>query len=513
MTIRTRFAPSPTGYLHIGGVRTALFNWLLAKRLGGAFVLRIDDTDTERNRAEALQPILDGFRWLGIQWDEGPEVGGAYGPYFQSQRGESYKAAALKLLETGHAYPDYMTKEELDADRKKADAAKKPYVHRGPLRDVPADENGRRYREKPAALRFKIPAGRTIVVDDMIVGRCEQASDLLGDPVILRANGTALYNFASVVDDAALKITHVIRAREHLSNTYPQVLFLEALGLPFPRYAHVPVVNWKGEKMSKRKLPPLTEDERSKFRQLGWTDAEIDASGINLATVAYYRELGYLPEAIINYLGRLGWSLDDKTEFIPLDQMIAAFDFETGIGRVNSSPGEFDPKKLFWLQDEYMKLLPLEEKVRRCMPFLQRAKYVGDPASPGDVARLETILRAAGDRVKLFSDILQYGGPILRRDPEYNLKAVEKRLKKPGAADLLRPFVPILEACEPFDAATTEKAMNDFCTARGIKLGDMVHPVRVATTGVEVGFGLFDTLAILGKAEVLRRIGLALQKV
>jgi nondiscriminating glutamyl-tRNA synthetase len=265
--------------------------------------------------------------------------------------------------------------------------------------------------------------------------------------------------------------------------------------------------------MSKRKLPPLTEDERTKFRQLGWADAEIDASGINLATVAYYRELGYLPAAVINYLGRLGWSLDDKTEFIPLEQMMAAFDLETGLGRVNSSPGEFDPKKLFWLQDEYMKVLPLEDKVQRCLPFLQRAKYVADPASPEDVAKLETILRAAGDRVKLFSDILQYGGPIFLKDPEYNSKSVEKRLKKPGAADLLRAFVPVLQACEPFDSATTEKAMNDFCTARGIRLGEMVHPVRVATTGVEVGFGLFETLAILGKPEVLRRIDLALQKV
>ena len=513
MSIRTRFAPSPTGYLHIGGVRTALFNWLLTRRLGGQFVLRIDDTDTERNRAEALQPILDGFRWLGINWDEGPEVGGPYGPYFQSQRGESYRAAALRLLETGHAYPDYTTKEETEAAQAAAKDAKRPYIHRGPLRDAPAAENVARYREKPTALLFRIPAGRTVVVDDLIAGRCEQAADLLRDPVILRANGTALYNFASVVDDAALKITHVVRAKEHLSNTYPQVLFLEALGLPLPRYAHLPVVNWKGEKMSKRKLPPLTEDERGKFLQLGWTEAEIKESGINLATVAYYRELGYLPEAIINYLGRLGWSLDDHTEFIPLDQMVAHFDLETGLGRVNSSPGEFDPKKLFWLQDEYMKLLPLEEKVKRCLPFLQRARYVAEPASPTEVAKLEAILRASGDRVKLFSDILQYGGPLFRKDPDYHPKAVEKRLKKAGAADQLRAFVPVLEGCEPFDAPTTEKVMTEFCAARGIKLGDMVHPVRVATTGVEVGFGLFDTLAILGKAEVLRRIGLALQKV
>jgi len=513
MSIRTRFAPSPTGYLHIGGVRTALFNWLLTRRMGGQFILRIDDTDVERNREEALQPILDGFRWLGIQWDEGPEVGGPYAPYFQSQRGETYRAAALRLLETGHAYPDYITKEQLDADRKAAEAAKKPYIHRGPHRETPAGENIRLYRERPTALRFKVPAGRGIIVNDLICGECKQESDLLSDPVILRANGTSLYNFASVVDDAALKITHVIRAREHLSNTYPQMLFLEALGLPVPQYAHVPVVNWKGEKMSKRKLPPLTDDERAKFRQLGWTDAEIDASGINLATVAYYRELGYLPEAIINYLGRLGWSLDDKTEFIPLDQMLAHFDMETGLGRVNSSPGEFDPKKLFWLQDEYMKRLSAEEKVRRCLPFLERAKFVGDAPDAATLAKLDAIVRASADRIKLFSDILQYGGPIFRKEPEYNSKAVEKRLKKAGAADLLREFATMLERVEPFDAANTERAMNDFCSTKGIKLGDMVHPVRVATTGVEVGFGLFDTLAILGKPEVLLRIRLALERI
>jgi glutamyl/glutaminyl-tRNA synthetase len=271
-------------------------------------------------------------------------------------------------------------------------------------------------------------------------------------------------------------------------------------------------VNWKGEKMSKRKLPALTDDERSKFRQLGWTDAEIAASGINLATVAYYRELGYLPEAIINYLGRLGWSLDDKTEFIPLDQMLAHFDMETGLGRVNSSPGEFDPKKLFWLQDEYMKRLSVEEKVRRCLPFLQRAKFVGDTPDGATLAKLDAIVRASGDRIKLFSDILQYGGPIFRPDPEYNAKAVEKRLKKAGAADLLREFATVLERVEPFDAANSERAMNEFCGAKGIKLGDMVHPVRVATTGIEVGFGLFETLAILGKPEVLRRIKLALER-
>ena len=510
MSIRTRFAPSPTGYLHIGGVRTALFNWLLRQRLGGQFILRIDDTDVQRNQAEALQPILDGFRWLGIDWDEGPEIGGPCAPYFQSQRLETYKAAALKLLETGHAYPDYVSKEQEDAERKKAEAAKKPYVHRGPHRDTPAEECVRLYQANPTALRFKIPFGRKVIIKDLVRGDCEQATDLMTDPVILRANGIALYNFASVLDDAALKITHVVRATEHLPNTYSQKLFLEALELPIPAYAHIPVVNYKGTKMSKRKLPPLTDDERQKLQMLGWTDEEITASGINIATVAFYKEMGYLPEAIINYLGRLGWSLDDKTEFLRLKDMISHFDMETGIGRVTSSPGEFDPKKLFWLQDEYMKLLSVEEKVAQCVPFLKRAKLIDENPSAGTLELLEKIVRASGDRLKLFSDILQYGAPIFKADPEYNPKSVEKRLKKPGAAELLREFATVLAATDPFDAGTIDKAMHAFCEARGVKLGDMVHPVRVATTGVEVGFGLFETLEILGKEKVLARIEKAL---
>lgn len=511
MSIRTRFAPSPTGYLHIGGVRTALFNWLLRQRLGGQFILRIDDTDVERNQTEALQPILDGFRWLGIQWDEGPEVGGPYAPYFQSQRLETYKAAALQLLASGHAYPDYMTKEELEADRKKADpSGKKQYIHRGPHRDTPAAECVRLYEANPTTLRFKVPTKQKVVVQDLVRGECVQETDLIGDPVILRANGIALYNFASVVDDAALKVTHVIRASEHLANTYPQKLFLEALGLPVPQYAHIPVVNYKGEKMSKRKLPPLTEDERQKLRLLGWTDEEITASGLNIAAVGFYKEMGYIPEAIINYLCRLGWSLDDKTEFIRLKDMISHFDLETGIGRVTKAPGEFDPKKLFWLQDEYMKLLSIEEKVSHCVPFLVRAKII--PANPdADTMQLLTrIVTATGDRLKLFSDILQYGTPIFKDEIEFNPKAVEKRLKKAGAAELLKGFADVLKTVPSFDAATLDKALHDHCTANNIKVGDLVNPVRVAVTGVEVGFGLFDTLELVGRDRVLSRINKAL---
>jgi nondiscriminating glutamyl-tRNA synthetase len=528
MTIRTRFAPSPTGYLHIGGVRTALFNWLLTKRHGGQFILRIDDTDEVRNKEEALQPILDGFRWLGINWDEGPEVGGPYGPYFQSQRGEHYRAAAMKLLESGHAYPDYMTKEELDAERKAAEAAKKPYIHRGPHRDTPTDECLRLYRENPTTLRFKVPVGREAVVEDLVCGHCVQKTDLIGDPVIMRANGMPLYNFATVIDDIAFKITHVVRAREHLANAYPQVLFWEALGAPLPNFAHIPVVNEpapkpgakyppgvkppnKNKKLSKRDMAKfVTPEVRAQLNAIGWTDEQIAArDDLNPATVAFYHELGYLPEGLINYLGRLGWSLDDKTEFMTIQQMIENFSLD----RVNDSPASFDPDKLYWLAGEHMKLLPIDQRIAGCIPFLVRAKLIAEPVDSTTMERLNRIVEAMGDRLKLFSDILLYAPPFLKAEPEYDPEAIENVLKKPGVADLLRGLSDALSKCDPFDAATTEKAMHDFAAERGIKAGPLNQPLRVAVTGVSRGPGVFETLAIFGKAEVLRRIELAIKRI
>jgi nondiscriminating glutamyl-tRNA synthetase len=513
MTIRTRFAPSPTGYLHIGGVRTALFNWLLTRRLGGAFVLRIEDTDTERNQPGALQPILDGFRWLGINWDEGPEIGGPFAPYFQSQRGESYTAAAMKLLESGHAYPDYTSKEEMESQRKSAESAKQSYIHRGANRNAPAADNLSSFRARPTPLRLKVPSGRTVVIDDIIRGRVEVQTDTISDPVIVRADGRPLYNFAVVVDDVAMQITHVIRAAEHLSNTPIQVLLYETLGYPQPTFAHVPVVNEPGskKKLSKRDMKKfVTAEIRAKLRAIGYTDEQIASrDDLNPATVAYYKELGYLPAAIVNYLGRLGWSLDDKTELIPIQNMIANFTLE----RVQSAPASFDPVKLDWLAGEYMKQEPLEKKVDGCAPYLFRAGLIREPMSVADRDRLTQVVAACGDRIKVFSDILTHAPTFFRADPVYEAKAVEKRLRKPGAVELLRGFAEMLRTVEPFDASTLERTLQEFCASRSIKPADLVHPLRVAITGVEVGIGLFDSLAILGREEVLRRIELALASV
>jgi glutamyl-tRNA synthetase len=513
MTIRTRFAPSPTGYLHIGGVRTALFNWLLTRRLGGQFVLRIDDTDAERNKPEALQPILDGFRWLGIDWDEGPEAGGAYGPYFQSQRNHFYVEAALKLLDSGDAYPCYRTKEELDVERKEAEKAKKAYVHRGQHRDTPPAENRRLYQEKPTTLRLKVPLGQTIAIDDLIRGHVEWQSDLIGDPVILRPDGRALYNFATVVDDVAMKITHVIRAAEHLSNTPTQVLVYTALAYAPPQFAHVPVVNEpkSKKKLSKRDMKKfVTPEIKAKLHAVGWTDEQMDSrDDLNPATVAFYRELGYLPTGLVNYLGRLGWSLDDKTEYIPLPDMIANF----GLERVNDSAASFDPDKLYWLAGEYMRQLPIEERTEGVIPFLKRAGLIGATVDTALKAKVRRIVEACGDRLKLFSDILLYGAFFFKKDPDIDQAAFKKRLQKEGVPEQLRAFAADLEGIESFESAALEERLRVFCEGRGLKSGDLIHALRVSTTGVAVGPGVFDCLAILGKAESLRRIQMALQRV
>lgn len=517
MTVRTRFAPSPTGYLHIGGVRTALFNWLFARRHGGQFVLRIDDTDAARNRAEAVRPILDGFAWLGMNWDEGPTPDGSgdsfgpHAPYFQSLRNDAYVAAALRLIATGHAYPDYTTTDDQDARRKAADKAKKPYVHRGSNRDVDPAENLRLYKERPAPVLLKVPDGRKVVFKDHVRGEVVVSTDTIRDPALLRAPDAAgvcraLYSFATVVDETAFGITHVIRAEEHLTNTPAQILIFEALGAPVPEFAHIPLVNYNNEKMSKRKLPPLSPTEVNSLKACGWTEDEIKArDDLNIATVAYYRELGYLPAAVINYLGRLGWSLDDHSEFIPLEEMLKHFSLD----RITKAPGNFDSKKLYWLQGEYMKLLPTAEKVERCVPYLRRARLIGDTLDDATRARLTAIMDAAGERIKLLSDAVFYAGPLLKADPDYDPKAVEKELKKPGAADRLRTFAGVLAGVDPFAPEPLKAALHEFAAASAVKPRDLDTPLRVALTGVTVGFGLFETMVLLGKPEVLRRIAAA----
>jgi glutamyl-tRNA synthetase len=514
MTARTRFAPSPTGYLHIGGVRTALFNWLFARRHGGQFILRIDDTDSARNRAEAVQPILVGFSWLGLNWDEGPtpdgrgDSFGSHKPYFQSQRNERYVAAAMNLMAEGKAYPDYTTEEELCRRRTLAERLKKPYVHRGTFRDVAPEENLRQYKTCPAPVLLKVQAGQKVVFDDHVRGHIEVSTDVIRDPVLLRAPNEkgvcgALYTFATVVDEIDYGITHVIRAEEHLSNTPPQILIYNALGARVPEFAHIPLVNYNGEKMRKREMPPLTETEIAALKACGWTDEEIRGrNDLNLCTVAYYRALGYLPAAVVNYLVRLGWSLDATSEFIPLDKVVANFSLD----RVTKAPGNFDEKKLMWLQTEYMKKLSPAEKVERALPYLRRAKLIGEPVDPAVLALLINIAEVSGERIKLLSDFVFFAAPLLKGAPEYNPRAVAAKFAEPDTADRLRAFAADLRTLEPFTVPTILAAFRLFANRAAIEPSELDGPVRVALTGEAVGFGLPETMVLLGRDKVLARI-------
>ena len=389
--VRTRFAPSPTGYLHIGGVRTALFNWLFARRHGGQFILRIDDTDQQRNVDEALAPILHGFRWLGIDWDEGPEIGGPYAPYYQSQRRPRYQAAIDQLLAGGFAYRDYATTEEIQAERAAAEAEKRPFIYsRRWMADSPADERRFEGEGRKGVVRLNMPREGTLVIRDLIRGDVEFEWVREQDHVIQRADGTPLYNLATVVDDYDFEISHVIRAEEHLSNTPRQIFIAQALGYPLPEYAHVPFVAEPGSKnkLSKRKLAQYLKNAEFKrlydhgleiAKQLDTrhpdTQAPLSPETFNPVIVDFYEEVGYLPDAIINYLMLLGWSFDDKTEFFTREQMIENFSLE----RVNTSPASFDRKKLWAFEDHYMQQVPPKQKVAKTLPYLQRAGLVSDP--------------------------------------------------------------------------------------------------------------------------------------
>jgi glutamyl-tRNA synthetase len=515
VTIRTRFAPSPTGYLHIGGVRTALFNWLFARRHGGQFILRIDDTDEVRNLDAALDPILAGLTWLGIDWDEGPRVGGNFGPYFQSQRADRYAAAAAQLLASGHAYRDFATPEELDAERKEAQSAGRPFLYS--RRFAAFDEataerfagEGRR-----AVVRLKMPREGSLVIDDAVRGRVEFAWEREQDHVIQRADGSCLYHLATVVDDHEMQISHVIRAEEHLSNTPRQAFIAQSLGYRLPVYAHLPLVAEPGSrtKLSKRKLAQyLKNRDFAQVAEHGMRIAQQiglqpEADTFNPVIVDFYRDVGYLPWAIDNYLTLLGWSLDDHTEFFSRQQLIDNFSLE----RVNSSPAGFDPKKLWAVQDHYMQQLSTAEKLETMLPFLIKAGLIPDPV-PESVRRTVTaVIEVSGDRLKVAGDILTYADFFLVEEPTLDPDAVAKRLAKAGTQPLLEAFIERLLAAEPYNAETLETALKEVVEAAGKKVGDLIHAVRVAATGKTVGPGLYDCLTILGREQSVARLRRAL---
>lgn len=515
--VRTRFAPSPTGYMHIGGMRTALFCWLWARHTGGQFILRIDDTDQERNVDSALGPIFRAFRWLGLDWDEGPDVGGAHGPYFQSQRTALYQAAIESLLASGAAYRDYETPEEIAADRQQADAEKRPYVSlRRSLQLSAAEREQALVEQRPCVVRLLVPRERTVAIDDAVRGHVEWDCGLMADPVLMRSNGSCLYNFATVVDDAQMEITHVIRAEEHLTNTAVQCLIYEALGHAPPVFAHIPFITAPGsnKKLSKRDLEKLRKNPGLQklfdrgdaiFPQLGLGDS----TTLSPVMVEYYEKLGYLPAGVLNALARLGWSLDDKTEILSLSEIVEHFTLD----RIIKSPAGFDADKLLSFQSHWMGQLSPDERIDGCWPFLVQTGLV----SPGDRCPgeqrefLGDLIAALGDRLKVFSDILDAREFFVTDSAlTYDEAAFEKRVRKvPDAAAWLSDLRVLIEQAEPFDAAALETAIHQLIEQRGLKPGQVLPVLRLALTGKTSGVGLPDMLRLLGRERCIRRLQLA----
>lgn len=438
MNVRVRFAPSPTGFLHIGGARTALFNWLYARHVGGTFVLRVEDTDEARNTQEAVKVILDGLRWLGLDWDEGPDNGGNHGPYFQSQRKDIYKKRVQELIDKGQAY------------------------------------------EKEGVIKFKMQRN-PITIPDLIVGNVTRplSESEMFDPdfIIFRSDGTPVFHFVNVVDDMEMKITHVIRGEDHLSNTPKHLALFAAFGVEPPKYAHIPLIlNVDGSKMSKRD------------------------KGAHLQT---YVEEGFAPEAVRNYLCLLGWSPKANREVVPLDEIIKAFDLPD-IKRHNA---RFDYEKCHWMNGQYIMTMSLDRFAELARPFLEKAGQL----TGVDETHLRAVLGVVKEKVKQFNDLPNWTRYLLSDEFPFDQEAVAKTLKQPGSADLLGKLRAVFSNASNWEHDSLDKALRALAEELKVKVGVLVHPCRVAVTGKTVGPSLFHMLAVLGRDRVLKRLDYAIQ--
>ncbi|MFO0679644.1 MAG: glutamate--tRNA ligase [Polyangiaceae bacterium] len=465
---RVRFAPSPTGYLHIGGVRTALFNWLWARRTGGTFVLRIEDTDQERSTPESRAIILESLRWLGIDWDEGPEVGGAHGPYTQMERLPLYKEWSEKLIASGHAYRCYCTKAELDAQREalKAKDPKANFKYPGTCR------NRTDRPDLPFVVRFKTDTSGSITYVDKVFGEVTTPNSAQQDFVLLRSDGVPLYNFGAVVDDITMGVTIVARGRDHMVNTPPQIMIYEAFGAKVPEFAHLPMMLApSGEKLSKRH---------------------------GAVSVTEYRDQGYSPNAVLNYLVRFGWSHGDQ-EVFSRDQLIAAFNWEA----CGKGDGKFDTKKFLAIEHEHLKsaeLTPDDVYVDALMPFLAKRGLTGL-----DRDRVKGALYTIRERSRTYVEAAEGLDFFFRAEPEMDPKAVQKFLV-PDAAPRLEGFRQALAASPTWTEADLEKVVHAWLETNGLQIKDVAQAARVALTGRTASPGLFQVLFVLGRDASLARL-------
>ncbi|HVU05114.1 MAG TPA: glutamate--tRNA ligase [Polyangiaceae bacterium] len=471
MALRVRFAPSPSGYLHIGGARTALFNWLWARKNGGTFILRVEDTDQERSSIESVRAILDALRWLGLEWDEGPEVGGGKGPYFQSERRALYRELGEQLVREGKAYRCDLTKEELDQLRAdfKAKNPKGEFVYKGPYREC-TDPS------KPHVIRFRTPRDGSTDFADKVFGHISTPNSEQPDFVLMRSDGFPLYNFAAVVDDHAMDITLVARGRDHVGNTPQQVLLYRAFGWTPPDFAHLPLMlASSGEKLSKRNASVAVHE---------------------------YRDRGYTPMGVLNYLSRFGWSYGDQ-EIFSREELVRLFDWE----RVGRSDGKFDEKKFADVAFEHLKrpeLTPPSDYVSSVTPFVA-ARGIERP----DQARIAAALPLIRDRAHSLveaADLLDF---YLREPPV--LDDAARPLLTPAAAPHLEAVRKLVADAGSFVASDLEAAFKAWLEASGIKMKDVAQPVRVALSGRKASPGLFDVMVVLGRETTLARLDRAIQ--
>ncbi len=463
--VKVRFAPSPTGFLHIGGVRTALFNWLFARHHDGQFVLRIEDTDHERSTEESITEILESLRWLGLDWDEGP--------YRQTERQELYSQKVDQLFKEGKAYRCYCTPEELDQKRSEAQKKGLKPKYDGTCRERTDTPEG-----APSVVRFKAPLEGSVVVEDLLRGKVVFDVAELDDLILQRTNGSPTYNFVVVVDDADMGITHVVRGDDHLSNTPRQCLLYDALNFPRPRFAHISMI--------------LGQDKARLSKRHGATSA--------LA----YRDMGYLPSALINYLARLGWSHGDQ-EIFSREEMIEHFSFDS----VHTSAAVFDPDKLSWLNEHYIKTTPAKELARHLEPFLIRSGIL-EEGHGLDFAEIAKVIPSLNQRAKTLVEMAEKSAFYFKKQVEFDEKAKTKFLTA-EARPLLEKVIGGLSQLENFSAEEIENLFKKIVEEEGTKLGKLAQPVRVALTGTTVSPGIYDVILLLGREQTLARLKNGLQ--
>ncbi len=473
--VRVRFAPSPTGLLHVGSFRTALFNWLFARKTGGKFILRIEDTDRVRSKPEYLQSQLADLEWMGLNWDEGPGVGGDYGPYFQMERLSIYKEYAKKLMDEGKAYFCYCTAEELERERQEAKKEKKNFGYSGRCRHLSQAEREKFEKEgRRPCIRFMTPQEGVTVVKDLIKGEVSFENQLMDDFVIVKSDGIPTYNFAVVIDDYLMKITHVIRGDEHMSNAPKQIMIYDALGFEKPQFCHIPIIlNKDRSKLSKRK------------------------GAVHLLD---YKERGYLREALLNFLALLGWAPKDNREIFSKEELIEAFSLEG----ISKHPAIFDEEKLEWLNSKYIQSIPDEELIPLVKEFLEK---MGINPNVKDVEWYKKAIPLYRERAKTLVEFAEkmvyYFKPVNSYDP----KGVKRYFKKNlFLIDALKEMAKRIEKDEEYTPESLEKILREYAEEIGVKAGKLIHAVRLACTGTTATPPLFDVVSLIDKNEVINRL-------